>query len=182
MTNIADVVFVQVSGGRELPLKPCLNIDGGMQPRGVREVIAGGMPMLGILIVGMLMLGMFIPDALIFDVLMSDVLAYDIEVADAVAILDEPIPILFLIPDAVIVLDMVVVFDMGIIPEVVMVSDVDIISLPACVISILMGAESRPRLVPAWRMLSGRHWILPCPLAKRLSTQNGYAPVSKYCA
>lgn len=32
---------------------------------------------------------------------------------------------------------------------------------------------------PAWRMLSGRHWTLPRPLASTLSTHDGKAPVSK---
>lgn len=39
----ADVVFVHVSGGRELLLKPGLNIMGGVQPRGDNEVIADDM-------------------------------------------------------------------------------------------------------------------------------------------
>lgn len=52
----SEVVLVHDSGGRELMLKPGLNIIGGVQPRGVNEVIAGDM--FGILvavdIVGML--------------------------------------------------------------------------------------------------------------------------------
>lgn len=41
IVNKADVVFVHVSGGRELLLKPGLNIIGGVHPRGDNEVIAG---------------------------------------------------------------------------------------------------------------------------------------------
>lgn len=43
IVNKADVVFVHVSGGRELLLKPGLNIMGGVQPRGDNEVIADDM-------------------------------------------------------------------------------------------------------------------------------------------
>lgn len=39
----ADVVLVHVSGGRELALKPSLNIIGIEHPRGLREVISGDM-------------------------------------------------------------------------------------------------------------------------------------------
>jgi hypothetical protein len=48
MVKSSEVVLVHDSGGRELLLKPGLNIIGGVQPRGVSEVIADGM--LGILI------------------------------------------------------------------------------------------------------------------------------------
>lgn len=41
--NKADVVFLHVSGGRELLLKPGLNIMGGVQPRGDNDVIADDM-------------------------------------------------------------------------------------------------------------------------------------------
>jgi hypothetical protein len=41
--NKADVVFLYVSGGRELLLKPGLNIMGGVQPRGDNDVIANDM-------------------------------------------------------------------------------------------------------------------------------------------
>lgn len=44
MVNNAEVVLVQVSGGRELLLKPGLNIDGGVQPRGLSEVLGSDMP------------------------------------------------------------------------------------------------------------------------------------------
>jgi len=40
----ADVVFVQVPRGRELLLKPGLNIIGGVQPRGLSEVIDCDVP------------------------------------------------------------------------------------------------------------------------------------------
>jgi hypothetical protein len=43
-------------------------------------------------------------------------------------------------------------------------------------------AMSMPRPVPAARMDSGRHSTLPYPFARRLSTQLGNAPVSKYWA
>lgn len=43
IVSTADVVFVHVSGGRELLLKPGLNIMGGVQPRGDNEVIADDM-------------------------------------------------------------------------------------------------------------------------------------------
>ena len=39
---------------------------------------------------------------------------------------------------------------------------------------------SMPSPSSAARTDSGRHWTLPCPLARRLSTQLGKAPVSKY--
>lgn len=42
-----DVVLVQVSGGRELALKPGLNIMGFEQPRGLREAIPGDMLIVG---------------------------------------------------------------------------------------------------------------------------------------
>ena len=35
---------------------------------------------------------------------------------------------------------------------------------------------------PAWRTASGRHWTLPRPLARTLSTHDGKAPVLRYRA
>jgi len=43
-TEDEDVVFVQVSGGRELLLKPDLSIVGGLHLRGLRDVIGCDMP------------------------------------------------------------------------------------------------------------------------------------------
>lgn len=44
MLSKGEDVLVQVSGGSELALKPGLNIIGGMQPRGPKDVIDGAMP------------------------------------------------------------------------------------------------------------------------------------------
>lgn len=43
MVSKDDEVLVQVSGGSELALYPCLNIIGGIQPRGLNEVMDGDM-------------------------------------------------------------------------------------------------------------------------------------------
>jgi len=50
--------------------------------------------------------------------------------------------------------------------------------IPAMVIDVGL----RPRPVPASRMDSGRHRTWPIPFAKRLSTQYGKTPFSKYVA
>ncbi|THC91827.1 hypothetical protein EYZ11_008720 [Aspergillus tanneri] len=44
MVSKGEDVLVQVSGGRESTLKPCLNIIGGIQPRGLNEIIDGDIP------------------------------------------------------------------------------------------------------------------------------------------
>lgn len=44
MLSNGDEVLVHVSGGRELALKPGLNIIGGVQPRGLNEVMDDDMP------------------------------------------------------------------------------------------------------------------------------------------
>ncbi|EKG15346.1 hypothetical protein MPH_07474 [Macrophomina phaseolina MS6] len=52
--------------------------------------------------------------------------------------------------------------------------------VPMLVAVALTGAGSMPSPAPAARMYSGRHRTLPYPLARRLSTQLGNAPVVRY--
>ncbi len=70
------------SGGRELTLKPGLNIIGGVQPRGVNEVIASGMfdILVAVDIIGMLES----PDVLDIDI--ADVVTFAASEGDEVEV------------------------------------------------------------------------------------------------
>lgn len=115
MTSCADVVFIQVSGEREVLSKPGLNIIGGAQPRGPSEVAIDdddddGWAMLVDMpdIAGMLdMLDMLdlagISDMLdIAGILDMDMDMSDIVVEEAIIFISEFIANLFSIPDIVI--------------------------------------------------------------------------------
>lgn len=182
MVNNSEVVFVQVSGGRELLLKPGLNIDGGVQPRGLSDVLGSDMPdmpdMPDMLDMPDILDILDIPD--ILD--MPDIGAIDRETADVIREDATAAEVLDVSAKVVVGIDMSIAmlespaairFD---IPDIVI--EPMFIEVPPTVVD----DESSPSIGPALRMWSGRHWTLPRPLASRLSTQFGNAPVSKYCA
>jgi hypothetical protein len=152
IVNRADVVFVHVSIGRELLLKPGLNIIGGVQPRGVNEVIAGDMPdTLAILDV---------PD-------IPDMLDMGDGVTAAPFACEE-------VDVEVIVISLAIVL--------IIMSDMAVVDLHPIPDILAWELGLSPRPAPAWRMYWGRHCTRPSPFASMLSTQFGNAPVSKYCA
>lgn len=126
-----DVVFVHVSGGKRLSLKPGLNIIGGVQPRGVREVsiadIADIADILELVICSdnddAAILVMLDCDSMLAMLIVALSLAIDIEVAAAAIMVDKEVI-------AVVMLAMCLAF------------------IPAIVI----GAGLSPRPVPASRM------------------------------
>lgn len=129
IVNKGDVEFVHVSGGRELLLKPGLNIIGGLQPRGVNEVIAGDM--LGIPD----MLGM--PDMGIVDEVRVISFEGD-EVGVGAIIMSSAI-------------DIVTILDPSM-RDLLSIPDMLIEGVFVGVPSMFVDEESSPRPVPAWRM------------------------------
>lgn len=152
MVNNGEVVFLQVSGGSEDILKPGLNIIGGMQPRGLREFIPG--------ISG-------ISDEVGEVEWSIDMVEDDPDVAELMGV-----SMVMSCTSLRFIMSMPGMLDMSDILDVA-------VDRPGTAAEFV---GSIPSPGPASRTLWGRHWTLPLPLAKILSTQAGKAPVLRYRA
>lgn len=164
--NSSEEVLVHVSGGIELASKPGLNIIGGLQPRGPKVIC--GIPDMALIVELPVTTDSVEDEApVIIEVIAEDIeLMSDIVVpADGAAVWSDLFRMLI---------------DMVFVP----IGGIDVAPITIGTVSGSCGSlaivDWRPSPGPAWRILSGKHWTLPFPFAKRLSTHWGNAPVLKY--
>ena len=171
-----DVVLVQDSGGRELALKPGLNIIGGVQPRGLSVPIAPTPDIEAMLDEGIVL------DMAIESILLDDILAINIDIDVDVAV-----------PDTEPMLDVATILEVDAILDISCIAtETDVLEALMSILFLIPDILEEetgpgivedplpctdeafdPKAVPAWRIYSGRHSTRPNPLARRLSTQNG---------
>lgn len=163
-------VSVQVSRGRSLESKPGLNIVGGIQPRGPRDI-----SVLDIFIICLFRCRI----GCAVGVDGADIVIDISSVADALSVM-EPIDVISIdAPEDALDDSAVSGGDMDIGAESEDAIDIDVVSEDSMDIE-LESSDPKHKFGPQSRTACGKHCTLPMPLASRLSTQCGNTPVRLY--